>query len=149
MSKSAELKFHHEAGCLIVTATGRYLLEHKEEATKAIAAAIKAHSAKAALVDMRGLKRPITFMDRYRIGEMAGRYLTSVPVIALATPQDIDPGKIGMVVANNRGAKVEIFSDEAAAFACLKKYQAAVPGPLTTLLADKSTGAGKSIGRTR
>ena len=123
MSKSPGLKFDYDSGCLIVTITGRYILEHKEEAFKSIAAAIKAKPVKAALIDMRGLQNPYGFMDRYKMGEYAGHYLTAVPIGCLGHEQQFDPGRIGKVVANNRGARVELFTDEAAGYAWLKQYQ--------------------------
>jgi len=123
MSKPTGLKFDYDSGCLIVTITGRYILEHKDAAFKSIAEAIKVRSVQAALVDMRGLQNPYGFMDRYHMGEYAGRYLTAVPVGCLAFEQQLDPERIGKVVANNRGAKVELFTDEASAYAWLKQYQ--------------------------
>jgi len=123
MSISAELKFHYESGCLIVIATGCYLIDHKESALKTVAAAIKARSARALLTDMRGLTKPYGFMDRYQLGELAGRYLSKVPIATLNRVDQLDPEHIGQVVAKNRGASAEVFTDEAAAYTWLKQYQ--------------------------
>lgn len=123
MSISTELKFRYESGCLVVIATGSYMIDHKEAALKAIAAAIKARPVRAALADMRGITKPYGFMDRYQLGELAGRYLSAVPVATLNRPDQVDPEHIGQVVAKNRGASAEVFTDEAAAYAWLKKYQ--------------------------
>jgi hypothetical protein len=123
MFSHPELQGEQAAGCLVVTATGRYLVERKEAAFKAIAFAAKEVSAKAVLVDLRNLKGPYTFLDRYQLGEMAGQHLAFLPVASLVRENDVDPGEIGKLVANNRGAQVEIFTDEAAAYVWLKEYQ--------------------------
>jgi len=127
MSKITDLKFELVSGCLLVTATGRQAVDHKEATIRAIGDEIKARSAKAALVDMRGVAKPYGFMDRYQLGEMAGRYLTAVPVGVLSRVQQVDPGRIGKLVANNRGAKLEVFTDETTAYAWLKKFQGSAP----------------------
>jgi hypothetical protein len=123
MSASKELKFRYESGCLIVIATGSYLIDHKEAAIKAVAATIKARSLRALLTDMRGLTKSYGFMDRYQLGELAGRYLSTVPIATLNRVDQLDPEHIGQVVAKNRGASAEVFADEAEAYAWLKQYQ--------------------------
>ena len=123
MSISTELKFRYESGCLIAIATGSYMIEHKEDAIKAMAAAIKARPVRAALADMRGLTISYGFMDRYQLGELAGRYLSAVPLATLNLAAQVDPEHIAQVVAKNRGAKLELFTDEAAAYAWLKQHQ--------------------------
>ena len=123
MSAPVDLQFEHESGCLIVRARSRHVLEQKIAAVKEIAAAIKAHSIKATLVDLREVPGPYTFMDRYQLGEHAGRYLTQVPVAVLLLEKQADRQLIGKLVANNRGANVEVFTDPAAARAWLEKYQ--------------------------
>lgn len=123
MINHPELKVIEAAGCLIATATGRYLIERKETAIKAIAGVAKTTAAKAILVDMRSINGAYSFMDRYQLGEMAGRHLAFLPVAVLARENAVDPGRIGKLVANNRGAKVEVFTHEGAAYAWLKKYQ--------------------------
>jgi hypothetical protein len=120
------LQFERASGCLIVRMTGKGTITQKKETTfKALAEAVAQQPIKALLVDMRKADGPYTFMDRYQIGELAARYLADVPIGALLFESQTDPQRIGQLVAVNRGAKVEIFIDEAAAFAWLKKYQQA------------------------
>lgn len=109
----------------MVHARGRYLIEHREVAIKAIAQAAKARPIRAVLVDMRALKGPYKFVDRYQLGELGARHMNFVPVGCLVLPEQTDPDRIGQIVANNRGAKVEVFTDEAKAHAWLKQFQAA------------------------
>jgi hypothetical protein len=124
MSPSPELQFSLQSGCLVITATGRYLIENKDAAFRAIATILKDKAARAGLLDLRALKEPYTFMDRYQLGEMAARYLGAYPLAFLARPAQLDPGRIGLLVAKNRGAaKAEVFTDEAEAYAWLKQYQ--------------------------
>jgi hypothetical protein len=127
MSTSPELQFAQAAGCLLVTATGRYLVENKELAVKSMVVQVQASSAKAILIDLRGLTPPFSFMDRYQFGELIGTHLRHVPVSALTHRRFLDPGMIGRLVARNRGARVEVFTDEAAAHAWLNQYQTPAP----------------------
>jgi hypothetical protein len=122
MSTPAGLQFEYASGCLTVRATGRGMIEHKEASIKAIAEAIEARPTKAVLVDMRGLLPPFSFMDRYQIGELTGKYLSGIPIAALALEEQTDKQRIGQLVAINRGARVEVFIDAAIAEAWLKKH---------------------------
>jgi hypothetical protein len=122
MNSPTGLQFEYVSGCLTVRATGRGMIEHKELSIQAIAEAIAAQPVNAALVDMRELAPPYTFMDRYQIGELTGRYLNKIPIAALARHEQVDRQRIGQVVAVNRGAKLEIFTDPAAADTWLKHY---------------------------
>ena len=122
MSASSDLHFEYTCGCLIVRATGRGLVDRKEASAKAIAAASKAQPVKAVLVDMRTIAGPYTFMDRYQLGEVVARYLAHLPIAALVLEKQADPRRIGQIVANNRGAKVEVFTNPTDAERWLKKY---------------------------
>ena len=127
MSTSPGLQFEYASGCLTVRLTGREMIEHKEATIKAIARAIDAQSVKAVLVDMRGLVPPYSFMDRYQIGELTAKYLSGIPLAALALEEQTDRQRIGQLVAINRGARVEVFIDEAPAYAWLKKHETSEP----------------------
>lgn len=120
---SPGLQFSPVAGCLIVQAHGRYLVEHRAAAVKSMAQAAKEQQARALLLDMRRLEGPFKFADRYQLGEAGGRFLNFLPVGCLLRPDMIDRENIGQVVANNRGARVELFTDEAAAQAWFKQFQ--------------------------
>src|SRR5882672_5559653 len=119
MNNSADLRFEYEFGCLIVRATGRYLIDEKEPAILAIARAIKDQPVCAALVDMRGLEGLYSFMDRYSLAELAGRHLIGVPLGVLARAEQLDPQRLGVLVAKNRGVDVNIFTDPTEAQAWL------------------------------
>jgi hypothetical protein len=120
MSVSEDFIFEYTADYLLVRASGRSVLDEKEASVKAIVAAIKAQPVRGALIDLRAVLKPYTFMDRYQLGELAGRYFTDVPIAVLSTPAQVDPQFIGKLVATNRGAKLEVFTDEAKAQAWLR-----------------------------
>lgn len=82
---------------------------------EAIAGLIRLHHAKAALIDLRDVPGEATFMHRYGLGEQAGRHLPRIPVAALLRETQADPERIGLLVARNQGANVEVFTDPDAA----------------------------------
>jgi len=118
----ADILFEHESDCLIVRALSRFFLMQKEEAIQAIAAALKARPVKAALIDLRGIPGAVTFTDRFQLGELAGHYLVGTPIAVVVHEEQADPERIGKLVARNRGANVEVFTELAEAQAWLKKY---------------------------
>lgn len=125
MSAPDGLKFEHACGGLIVRIAGRHMIENKLDSFKKIRAAIEAHSAKAAVIDGRSLTGVVSFMDRYQIGELGALHLTQVPVAVLLREAQIDKQRISQLVAANRGTHFEVFTDESAALAWLKKMVAA------------------------
>ena len=87
-----------------------------------MAAAIQDNDARSLLVDIREVPGPYTFMDYVGLGEHTGRYLSRVPVAVVALASQLDPDRIGKVVAQNRGANIEVFTDPAEAQQWLQKY---------------------------
>jgi hypothetical protein len=69
------------------------------------------------LLDLRSVT-PVnwTTLDRYELGVLASQLTGHVSrVSCLAAKEFIDPQKFGARVAQNRGLKVEVFSDDVAA----------------------------------
>ena len=126
-ASTAAFQFELVSHCLKIRAAGRHLLEQKEDAFRTMVAAIEENSAKSLLVDIREVPGPYTFMDYVGLGELAGRFLSQLPVAVVALESQLDPDRIGKVVAQNRGANVEVFTDPAEAQAWLQKYL--VPQP--------------------
>lgn len=118
----ADFLIERVSDCLNIQALSRFILTQKEAAFQAMAEAIQSQPVKAAMVDVRFVPGPYTFMDYYQLGEMAGRYLRMVPIAVLAGPEQVDPDRIGKVVAQNRGANLEVFTDLVEAQAWLKQY---------------------------
>jgi len=122
MSQPDNFHFESVADCLNIRILTRFVLQQKDDAFQAMADAIRGHAAKAAFVDIRAVPGPYTFMDYIELGEMAARYLAFVPVAVMGGSEQLDPERIGKVVARNRGANLEVFTSEAEAHAWLKKY---------------------------
>ncbi len=127
MNSSHGVQSENVSGCLIVRLTGPDFITQKEATFKTVANAVRAKPIKALLVDLRGVEGTFSFMDRYQIGELTGRHLASVPIGALCLQEQLDRQRIAKLVAINRGADVEVFIDEAAAYAWLEKHQNARP----------------------
>ncbi len=115
MEESIQVPHEAKAGGLIIRINNRDIIDQMVPTTEVIARLIKAHEAKAILIDFRAMPGGVTFMDKYRMGETAARCLPRIPVGILTREDLIDPGRIGIVVATNRGAQADIFTDPAAA----------------------------------
>jgi hypothetical protein len=77
------------------------------------------------LANVRGLRAPystLTVFDRY---QMAVRWAdsagTELRVVLVTRPEMMDPDKIGLLMAQNRGVTGEVFTDEAEALAWLDR----------------------------
>ena len=121
---ASTVPFHYayESDCLKIRATGRYIIEQQDAAARAIASVIASQPVRTALLDLRDVPGPYTFMDRVQLGEAAGRHLLGTPIAVILREEQADPDRIGKVVARNRGANVEVFTNEAEALAWLQKY---------------------------
>ena len=121
---ASTIPFHHtyESDCLKIRALGRFIIEQKDDAAMAIASLIADRPVRAAMLDLRDVPGPYTFMDRVQLGEAAGRHLLGTPLAVVLTEEQADPDRIGMVVARNRGANVEVFTDATEAQAWVQKY---------------------------
>jgi hypothetical protein len=77
------------------------------------------------LANVRGLRAPystLTVFDRYsmavRWADAAG---TGLRVVLVTRPEMMDPDKIGLLMAQNRGVTGEVFTDESEALAWLDR----------------------------
>lgn len=122
MSTPLGLKFSLRPGCLMVSVQGRQIVENKAATIQQIADKMREHAVRAALLTTHGVPGPVSFMDRFQLGTLAGRYLAGMSIGVLARPDQADPQKIGQLVAKNRGVAVEVFTDPAAAEAWVKQH---------------------------
>ena len=83
MSDSPIFQFEQANDCLIIRVLTREILEKKAATFQALADAIKTRSPKATLIDLPAVPGPVTFMDRYQVGEQTGRHLSGLTVAAL------------------------------------------------------------------
>ncbi|MEO6876778.1 MAG: hypothetical protein ABI222_18355 [Opitutaceae bacterium] len=126
-SPNVDFQFDPTTGCLRVRALTRSFLFEKETVFQSIIAAIQSHPVKALFADLREVPGLFTFTERYQLGELAGQHLRGTPIAVLAREEQLDPDRIGRMVAQNRGANLEIFTEEAAAHAWLQKYLSPSP----------------------
>jgi hypothetical protein len=64
------------------------------------------------LIDTNGYDAKVSTIDRFLLGESLQVFaLHRIKVAFVSRPEQIDPQKFGMLVARNRGATVETFSD--------------------------------------
>lgn len=115
MDGSVQIPFQARPGGLIIRLNNRDIVEKKAATFKAVADLIKSHQAGIALVDMRGIPGEASFLDRFEMGEMSARHLPRISLAVLIREDQVDRGQIGIMVAANRGMRIEIFTDEAAA----------------------------------
>lgn len=116
-------------GCLRVRLLDGDILTKPEPTVKRIAGIIEHTAPRVTLIDFRLVPTPTTFGALYSLGEVAGLHLADRPIVALIRPDQADRGEIGKLVANNRGAQVERFLDEAAAEAWIKwRFATREPG---------------------
>jgi hypothetical protein len=121
MPPALPIEFQQQPGCLIAVLKGRAVVENKPATFRAIAGELEARHLEAVLVDMRPVPGLLTFMDRFQLGVLAGHYLAGYALAALARPEQLDPGRIGQLVAKNRGADVQLFHDPVDADAWVRK----------------------------
>jgi hypothetical protein len=119
MSASANLKLEYRGDSLVITTQGREVINRMEFTVRAIGAAIRARPVRATLIDLRSVPGELSFMDRYQLGEMGGRYLAGLRIGVLTSEAWSDNRQIGKLVAMNRGVSVEVFTDPVAALAWL------------------------------
>jgi hypothetical protein len=68
------------------------------------------------LLDFTGAHGPISFADRYFLGENARAFARhGLKVVSLARADQVDPRKFGELVARNRGVNLRTFTDVSSA----------------------------------
>ncbi len=121
MSGVASLPFAKRSDGLIFRLTNRDIIERKAATMQAMAGIIAAEHAPAVVVDFRAIPGETSFLDRFELGETAARYLPPIALAVLMHERQMDPGRIGIKVAANRGRHIEMFNDPAAAEAWLER----------------------------
>lgn len=71
------------------------------------------------LLDLTRLQATLSTLDRYDISSYGARAGAALKVSVLAPPELIDSHKFGIMVARNRGLKIDIFTDREKALAWL------------------------------
>ena len=71
------------------------------------------------LLDLTRLQATLSTLDRYDISSYGARAAAALKVSVLAPPELIDSQNFGIMVARNRGLKIDIFTDREKALAWL------------------------------
>jgi hypothetical protein len=79
------------------------------------------------LIDTTGFDLKISTLDRFLFGEKLQIFLRYRIIVAFfCSPEQVDPRKLGVLVAQNRGVKVDVFTDFQAAEEWLLKCKPSV-----------------------
>lgn len=129
MSSPESLEHVFEAGALTIRLRNTDILYKMEPTIARIAELIETRRPGATLIDFRDVPAPSSFIERYQLGELAGRYLANRLIAVLLRLDQADRQQIGKVVALNRGALIEVFTEAAPAEAWLQKHAKPDPAP--------------------
>ncbi|HWA29326.1 MAG TPA: hypothetical protein VG734_26990 [Lacunisphaera sp.] len=127
MSDPVSLHSEYRDDCLVISVRGRDIFERVNVTLESIAATIRSRPVCATLIDIRLVPGPISFLERFQLGEAAARLLPRLPLGILMREDQADPRRIGQLAASNRGYTVEVFTVPDAAEAWLKHFHA-LPG---------------------
>jgi len=119
---SIQLQTEQMPGYLAVRCTGVGAAEEGLQLTKLIAEHSRITNNDKVLIDTTGLEVNVSLLDRFFAGERLGIYARyGIKVAYVCRPEQLDPRKFAVLVAQNRGVKVEAFTDLQAAEAWLLK----------------------------
>jgi len=98
---------------------GRFSIARFKEQMEASLAACKAREISLLLFDFTQIEGSVTTMDRFEMGAHGARVALHLKIACYSRPDLIDPQRFGVMVARNRGLKVEVFADRSEAVAWL------------------------------
>lgn len=103
--------YEQRSGLLIVTARGIIQIDWFIGLIGDIAIRSEMNKSKGILVDGREITGQMSFVDRYRAGYKAANSWLMVPVAIVGSETLVDPGRLGEMVARNRGVNVRVFTE--------------------------------------
>jgi hypothetical protein len=113
---SIQLKMEQMPGYLAARFTGVGVPPGGSQQAELIAEHCKRTNNDKLLVDTTGVDLKITLADRFFAGKRWGIFAGHrIKVAFVSRPEQIDPGKFAILVAQNRGVTVETFTDLQAA----------------------------------
>lgn len=111
-----QLQMEQMSGYLAARYIGSGAPEEASQQLELIAKHCKLTNNKKLLIDTRGFELSVTFMDRFIGGKRLGIFARhGIKVALVGRPEQRDPRKFAALVAQNRGVKVELFTDFQAA----------------------------------
>lgn len=110
---------------------GTFSIERFKRQAEAASAACRERKMEKLLVDVTRLDAHLSTFDRYELASHAVRVSWGLKVALFVTPDFLDTRKFGILVAQNRGLKVDAFTDRRKAVDWLLAPgpKAAEPGP--------------------
>jgi hypothetical protein len=113
---SLRLKIIKRTEYLVANFSGAGSVDEMSQQFTALAEQCRDSKKKRLLINVSALQTAPTFSERYRTGERAVVFASEGIKIALVgTPDQLDPGLLGELVARNRGVDGRVLSDLAAA----------------------------------
>lgn len=110
-----------EGDWLVVRLSGPFALQWFVSVVASIAEVMDATPAAAVLVDALEVFGAMSDLERYQFAMAAVERHLSGPLAFVAKEPLLDPGRLGEVVARNRGVNARAFTDEPAARAWLRE----------------------------
>src|SRR5262245_13902489 len=109
---SLQLQMEEMPGYLAVRFTGAGVRGEASQQFELIDEQCKRTENKKLLIDITGYSVKVFLADRFFFGERLRIFaLYKIKVAFVCTPEQLDPKKFGMLVAQNRGVDVEAFVD--------------------------------------
>jgi hypothetical protein len=116
MNMSLKIKIEKRKEYLVATFTGEATFQDIGKRFKSLAESCQVAKKSKLLIDFSPINSVPTFSDRFRLGENAVVFAEfGIKVAVVGPPGMIDPGRLGELVARNRGVNGHVFSDLAAA----------------------------------
>jgi hypothetical protein len=113
---SLRLKISKRTEYLVANFSGTGSVDEMSQRFAALAEQCRVSKKKRWLINVSALQTAPTFSERYRTGERAAVFASQGIKIALVgTPDQLDPGRLGELVARNRGVEGRVFTNLAAA----------------------------------
>ncbi len=113
---SLRLKINDRKKFLVAVFSGDGGLEEVSARFGSLAESCRKAKKSRLLIDLRPIKTAPTFSARYHAGERAVVFLDfGIKLAVLGAPELMDPGRLGELVAQNRGVDGRVFSDLAVA----------------------------------
>jgi len=105
------LELEDQNGFLEARFLGAFSVDRFNRQADAASRACRDRKVTKLLVDLSRLKATLTTLERYELASHAVRVSVGLRVALLVVPTFLDPHKFGILVAQNRGLRVDAFTE--------------------------------------
>jgi hypothetical protein len=113
---SFQLQMEQMSGYLVARFIGTAMPGEVSQRFELIAEHCKRTNNDKLLIDTTGFNVKVTLVDRFLLGERLGIFARyKIKVVFVSRPEQLDPRKFAVMVAQNRGVDVDAFTDFQAA----------------------------------